>query len=97
MQSVPITMNHLEILGNHPILGELPTASIQRLLSCATTRKASYRRTLAALQWQVPKRRSSMVQVCRTISISLPACTTNPSGHLIHFHGVPFVTGGRLS
>jgi len=39
MQSVPITMNHLEILGNHPILGELPTASIQRLLSCATTRK----------------------------------------------------------
>jgi CRP/FNR family cyclic AMP-dependent transcriptional regulator len=39
MQSVPITMNHLEILGNHPILGELPRASIQRLLSRATTRK----------------------------------------------------------
>ena len=39
MQSVPITMNHLEILGNHPILGELPRASIERLLSCATTRK----------------------------------------------------------
>jgi CRP/FNR family transcriptional regulator, cyclic AMP receptor protein len=39
MQSVPITMNHLEILGNHPILGELPKASIERLLSCATTRK----------------------------------------------------------
>ncbi|HET6928195.1 MAG TPA: Crp/Fnr family transcriptional regulator [Hyphomicrobiaceae bacterium] len=39
MQSVPITLNHLEILGNHPILGELPKASIQRLLSCATTRK----------------------------------------------------------
>jgi CRP-like cAMP-binding protein len=32
-------MNHLEILGNHPILGELPRASIQRLLSRATTRK----------------------------------------------------------
>jgi CRP/FNR family transcriptional regulator, cyclic AMP receptor protein len=39
MQSVQITMNHLEILGNHPILGELPRASIQRLLSRATTRK----------------------------------------------------------
>jgi len=34
-----MTMNHLEILRNHPILGELPTPTIQRLLSCATTRK----------------------------------------------------------
>jgi CRP/FNR family cyclic AMP-dependent transcriptional regulator len=32
-------MNHLEILRNHPILGELPSASIERLLACATTRK----------------------------------------------------------
>jgi CRP/FNR family transcriptional regulator, cyclic AMP receptor protein len=34
-----MTMNHLEILRNHPILGELPTPTIHRLLSCATTRK----------------------------------------------------------
>lgn len=39
MQSVPTIMNHLAILRGHPILGELPTPTLQRLLSCATTRK----------------------------------------------------------
>jgi CRP/FNR family transcriptional regulator, cyclic AMP receptor protein len=32
-------MNHFEILRNHPVLGELPRASIQRLLACASRRK----------------------------------------------------------
>jgi CRP/FNR family cyclic AMP-dependent transcriptional regulator len=31
-------MNHLEILRQHPVLGELPRASIQRLLACASRR-----------------------------------------------------------
>jgi CRP/FNR family cyclic AMP-dependent transcriptional regulator len=41
-------MNHLEILRNHPILGELPNASIERLLSCATTRKVRRGTTIFA-------------------------------------------------
>jgi CRP/FNR family transcriptional regulator, cyclic AMP receptor protein len=32
-------MNHLEILRHHPVLGELPRASIQRLLACASRRR----------------------------------------------------------
>src|SRR5262245_51576421 len=32
-------MNHLEILRNHPVLGELPRASIQRLLASASRRR----------------------------------------------------------
>jgi len=46
MQSVPTTMTHLEILRHHPILGELPTSSLQRLLTCATTRKVRRGTTL---------------------------------------------------
>lgn len=48
MQTVSATMNHLEILRHHPILGELPTATIQRLLSCATTRKVRRGATIFA-------------------------------------------------
>ena len=43
-----MTMNHLEILRSHPILGELPTPTIQRLLSCATTRKVQRGTTVFA-------------------------------------------------
>jgi len=39
-------MTHLEILRHHPILGELPTSSLQRLLTCATTRKVRRGTTL---------------------------------------------------
>jgi CRP/FNR family transcriptional regulator, cyclic AMP receptor protein len=41
-------MTHLEILRHHPILGELPTSSLQRLLTCATTRKVRRGTTLFA-------------------------------------------------
>src|SRR5262249_57726292 len=42
------TMNHLEILRSHPILGELPTPTIQRLLGYATTRKVRRGTTIFA-------------------------------------------------
>jgi CRP/FNR family cyclic AMP-dependent transcriptional regulator len=48
IDTVPRTMNHLEILRNHPVLGELPGASIQRLLSCATTRRVRRGTTIFA-------------------------------------------------
>jgi CRP-like cAMP-binding protein len=41
-------MNHLEILRNHPVLGELPGASIQRLVTCATRRRVRRGTTIFA-------------------------------------------------
>ncbi|HJZ34345.1 MAG TPA: Crp/Fnr family transcriptional regulator [Hyphomicrobiaceae bacterium] len=48
MQSVSTTIDHLQILRNHPILGELPNPTIQRLLGYATTRKVRRGTTIFA-------------------------------------------------
>ena len=48
MHCAPTASHHLEILRKHPILGELPIPTIQRLLAVATTRKARRGATIFA-------------------------------------------------
>jgi CRP/FNR family transcriptional regulator, cyclic AMP receptor protein len=48
MHCAPTRSPQLDILRQHPILGELPMATIQRLLAAATTRKARRGATIFA-------------------------------------------------